>query len=107
MSGYVYDPSAAGVDALEVALSLAPLAAEWRYLRERAIADAEAAAPAMLAARRSEVSRMRASMLNRLRSARLVGILDDGEPTPRGCFHEGCDEADGEEGGTHWCRWAP
>lgn len=24
----------------------------------------------------------------------------------RGCFHEGCDAADGEEGGTHWCRWA-
>lgn len=24
----------------------------------------------------------------------------------RGCFHEGCDAADGGEGGTHWCRWA-
>ncbi len=27
-------------------------------------------------------------------------------PWLRGCFHEGCDAADGEEGGSHWCRWA-
>lgn len=24
----------------------------------------------------------------------------------RGCFHDGCDAAEGEEGGSHWCRWA-
>jgi hypothetical protein len=23
----------------------------------------------------------------------------------RGCFHEGCDAAEGEEGGSHWCMW--
>ena len=95
MSGRTYDLNAATVVIDGVTLP-AP----------RMIFRTDPHAEAIVEARASGALRIRAAVLGRLRTAILLGVIDDGGPTPRGCFHNGCDTAESEEGGSHWCRWS-
>ena len=115
MSAHIYNPRAATIVVDGVTLPNPRMIFRNDPHAEEIVLDASGV-PVLRPASREEIA---SSIHRALLTSVARGVLPEAAPigaylsrfigrrlggAPRGCFHEGCDEADGEEGGSHWCR---